>query len=86
MNLNFSANMAGFCRDSHILYTYMCTVCTNPVVLYRCVGIGPAGPVLAGPLFLKVKTKVPFYKKQVINRSAGVIFGLVRLIILRYNG
>ena len=21
MNLNFSANMAGFCRDSHILYT-----------------------------------------------------------------
>ena len=52
----------------------------------RGVGIGPAGPVLAGPLFLKVKTNFHFTElKQVINRSASVIFGLVRLIILCYN-
>ena len=27
------------------------------------------------------KNKIPFYKKQVINKSARVIFGLVRLVI-----
>ena len=31
------------------------------------------------------KIKVHFYKKQVIKKSASVIFGLVRLIILSYN-
>ena len=31
------------------------------------------------------KSKVPFYKKQVINKSTRVIFGLVQLIILQYN-
>ena len=30
---------------------------------------------------IKVKTKFHFYKKQVINKSASVIVGLVRLII-----
>ena len=50
------------------IYKYCC-------IYNRGVGIGPAGPVLAGP----------FYKKQVINRSSSVIFGLV-LIILCYNG
>ena len=35
--------------------------------------------------FFKVKIKPPFYKKQVINKSANVIFGLIRLIILNYN-
>ena len=29
------------------------------------------------------KNKVPFYKKQVINKSSRVIFGLVQLVILR---
>ena len=33
-----------------------------------------AGLVLAGPTF---KNKVPFYTKQVINKSARVIFGLL---------
>ena len=28
------------------------------------------------------KTKTPFYKKQVINKSTGVIFGLVQFVIL----
>ena len=31
------------------------------------------------------KNKVPFYKKQVINKSTRVIFGLVQLVILRYS-
>ena len=47
---------------------------------------GPAALVLAGPVFLKVKIKFHFYNKQVINKSASVIFGLVRLIVLSYNG
>ena len=44
------------------------------------------GPVLVGPLFLKVKLKFQFYKKQGIIKSASMNFGLVRLIVLRYNG
>ena len=47
----------------------------------KAVADGPVSQVLAGPLFLKVKT-IPFYKKQVINKSTRVIFGLVQLIIL----
>ena len=31
------------------------------------------------------KNKVSFYKKQVINKSTRVIFGLVQLVILRYS-
>ena len=49
------------------------------------IGAGPAGQVLAGPLLFKVKIKCHFCKKQVMNRSASVIFRLVRLIILLYN-
>ena len=37
----------------------------------RGVGGGPAGPVLAGPLFIKVKTKFHF-AKSVINKSASI--------------
>ena len=44
-----------------------------------------AAPVLARPVFLKVKMKVHFYKKEVINKSASVVLGLVRLIILSNN-
>ena len=50
---------------------------------YKAVADGPVGQVLAGPPFLKTN-KVPFYRKQVINKSARVIFGLVQLVILRY--
>ena len=50
----------------------------------KSVGTGPAGLVLAGPLLLKVKL-ISFYKKQVINKSVKVIFGLVRLVILQYS-
>ena len=52
---------------------------------FRAGRSGPAALVLAGPVFLKVKIKFNFYKKNVISNSAWVIFGLVRLIILNYN-
>ena len=37
---------------------------------------------LARPVFCKVKMKFNFYKKQIFIKSAIVIFGLIRLIIL----
>ena len=43
---------------------------------------GLVGQVLAGPRFLKVKTKFHFYKKQIINKSARVVFRLVKVVIL----
>ena len=43
---------------------------------------GPAALVLAGSIFLKVKTKFHIYKMPVISKIASVIFGVVRLIIL----
>ena len=49
------------------------------------VGAGPAGPVLAGPLLFEVKLKYHLCKNKVMNRSASVIFRLVRLIILLFN-
>ena len=33
-------------------------------IAIRGVGSGPAGPVLAGPLFIKVKTKFHFAKSK----------------------
>ena len=56
-----------------------------PIIVHRAGGNGPAAPVLAGPVFLKVKMKFNFYKKQLMNKSASVIFVLFRLIILSYN-
>ena len=41
------------------------------------IGAGPAGPVLAGLLFFKVKAKFHFCIKQVMNKSASVILGLL---------
>ena len=55
------------------------------VFIYGRAGrISPAAPVLAGPVFLKVK-KFHFCERQVINKSASVILGLIRLVILSYN-
>ena len=54
-------------------------------ILHRAGGNGPAAPVLAGPVFLKVKINFHFYKNQVTKKSASVTFGLVKLIILTYN-
>ena len=52
---------------------------------YRASGIGPAAPVLAGPVFSQGKSKIPFLRKASNKQSASVIFGLIRLIILSYN-
>ena len=44
----------------------------------KTVADGLVGQVLAVPLFSSQgKNKVPFYTKQVINKSTRVIFGLV---------
>ena len=48
-------------------------------------GGGLAAPVLARPVFLKVKINFHFYKKQLINKSASMIFGFDRLNILSSN-
>ena len=41
------------------------------------------GQVLAGLLAISQgKNKIPFYRKEVINKSTRVIFGLVQLVLL----
>ena len=55
------------------------------LIIHRAGGNDPAAPVLAGPVFFKVKMKFKFYKKQLMNKSASVIFVLIRLIILNYK-
>ena len=59
----------------------------NDLILYRSTlyygrasESGPAAPVLAGPVFLKVKVKFHFYKNQVINKSASVTLDLLDLV------
>ena len=47
---------------------------------YRAGRIGPAVPVLAGPVFSQGKNKIPFLQKASNMQSASVILGLVRLI------
>ena len=68
-------------HDSYKLHSNYCAC----LLVDRAGGNGPAAPILAGPVFLKVKMKFKFYKKQVTNKSASVIFGLVTLIILSYK-
>ena len=41
-----------------------------------------AGPVLVRPTFSQGKNEIPFYTKQVINKSARVIVGLARIVII----
>ena len=53
--------------------------------LFRGGGNGLTAQVLARPVFLKVKKYVHFNEKQIVKKSASVIFGLVRLILLDYN-
>ena len=52
------------------------------LITFKAIADGLVGQVLAGPLYLKVKNKITFYKKQVINKSTRVIFGLAQLVIL----
>ena len=73
-------------RISRVVFNrHIFTCCCLTDHFTRAGGNGPAAPVLAGPVFLKVKMKFNFYKKQLINKSASVIFVLVRLIIFNYN-
>ena len=58
--------------NRHDNYAYPC----------RAGGIGPAAPVLAGPVFSQGKSKIPFLQKASNKQSASVILGL---IILSYN-
>ena len=63
-------------------------MCGNIFVIvssFRTGTNGPATLVLARPVFLKVKINFHFYPRQVIDKSACVIIGLVRLIILRWR-
>ena len=52
---------------------------------FRDLATSPVSPVLVRRLFLKAKYNFTFYKKQIINRSARVIFSLARLVMLYYN-
>ena len=49
----------------------------------KAVADGPVDQVLTTPLAIfEGKSKVPFYKKQVINKSAKEIIKLVKFVIL----
>ena len=50
----------------------------------RASGIGPAAPVLAGPVF-QDKIKILFSQKASNKQSASVILGIISLTILSYN-
>lgn len=54
-----------------------------PPTMLKAIADGPVGLILAGPSFSHGKNKNSPYTKQVINsRSARVIFGLIRLVIM----
>ena len=69
---NFGKSKA--CPHNSIMHDY-----------HRAGGIGPAAPVLAGPVFSQGKSKIPFLQKASNKQSASVILGLIKLIILSYN-
>ena len=52
-------------------------------LIFKAVADGPVGPVLAGPTFSQGKNKILFYARKIINKTAKVIFGLARLVILQ---
>ena len=64
----------------HIGIEYYLLMLTQAAYIVMAGGNGLAASVLAGPVFLKVKIKIYLYK------SSSVIFGLIRVIILSYNG
>ena len=75
------------CTDFLAMQMYVCT-CVNIngfVPITRAGEIGPAAPVLAGPVFSQGKSNIPFLQKASNKQSASVIWGLIRLIILSCN-
>ena len=63
------------------MHTYTHTY-IHTYIHYRAIATSTAGPVLAEPLILKVKTKFHFYNNPIVNKSDSVINGL---ILLHYN-
>ena len=59
------------------------TTTTWPV-MDRAGGIGPAAPVMAGPVFPQGKRNIPFLQKASNKQSASAILALISLIILSY--
>ena len=71
------------CRRSYL----PSLLCLSIGMHSSAVANGPAGVVLAGPVFLKVKAKFHFLWKQVINKSASLILNLLGLLrILCFDG
>ena len=69
------------------LYVYMYYLCSyatvhNFTIIIRAGGIGPAAPVLAGPVFSQGKSKIPFLQKANNKQSASGNLGLIRFVIL----
>ena len=68
-------------------FSKCCFINTMFIALYlgppiKAIADGPVGLILARSTFSQGKNIIPFYTKQVINKSARVIFGLGRLVIL----
>ena len=55
------------------------------MIQFRAIATGLASLVLVKSHISQGKNKIPFYKKQVMNKNAMVIFGLVRLITLVHS-
>ena len=66
--------MKAFFLSFYFMYMY------NIYISCRAGGNGVAAPVLAGPVFLKIKKKFNFYKKPVINQNSSVISDLLGLL------
>ena len=65
--------------------TFKLDVYASQLYFNRAGGIGPAAPVLAGPVFYQGKSKIPFLQKASNKQSASVILGVIRPFILSYN-
>ena len=60
---------AGVCAHVCVCARVCVHVCVRVCVcVCRAGGIGPAAQLLAGPVFLKIKAKFHFCKRQVINK------------------
>ena len=68
------------------MYAILCMCVGMYVCMYVCMYIGVgAGPGFGRTTFIQGKNETSFLQKQAMNRSASMIFRLVRLIILLYN-
>ena len=54
------------------------------IIIHEAIVDGPVGQVLAR-LLSEGRNTIPIYRKQIINKSTTMIFGLVQLVILRHS-